>query len=109
MRMPLVFVHLAVLGLVACASDVEAGLPNEPTADRTAMEPAVIVPDEAISNARKATAVVAQADADDRYRDCLLAHEFDPEGVQVLLDDSGKPWWVKTGHDSLTPQRDHLR
>jgi len=33
------------------------------------------------------------------YRDCLLEQGFDPEGVQVIVDGAGVPWWVKTGHN----------
>lgn len=34
-----------------------------------------------------------------QYETCLLDAGFDPKGVQVLLDDMGAPWWVKTGHN----------
>lgn len=31
------------------------------------------------------------------YDDCLQREDFDAGGVQVLIDDAGAPWWVKTG------------
>lgn len=36
---------------------------------------------------------------DDLYEQCVKAAGFDPGGVQVLLDESKRPWWVKTGRD----------
>lgn len=36
---------------------------------------------------------------DDLYQECLSAMAFDPAGAQVLIDETGKPWWVKTGLD----------
>lgn len=43
--------------------------------------------------------VTHEADLDALYRECLLERGFDPQGVQVLVDDAGVPWWVKTGHN----------
>lgn len=47
----------------------------------------------------RGTEISIQRSLDDQYEACLLDLGFDPEGVQVLLDEAGKPWWVKTGHN----------
>jgi hypothetical protein len=37
---------------------------------------------------------------DEVYDQCVKMAGFDPQGVQVILDDTGTgPWWVKTGFD----------
>lgn len=36
---------------------------------------------------------------DESYEKCARALGFDPGGVQVLVDASGRPMWVKTGRD----------
>jgi hypothetical protein len=36
---------------------------------------------------------------DESYEKCARAFGFDPGGVQVLVDASGRPMWVKTGRD----------
>jgi hypothetical protein len=36
---------------------------------------------------------------DESYEKCARALGFDPGGVQVLVDTSGRPMWVKTGRD----------
>lgn len=39
---------------------------------------------------------------DETYENCARAFGFDPGGVQVLVDASGRPMWVKTGRDVPT-------
>lgn len=51
------------------------------------------------STQRPAEEAVSNSLLDDQYEACLLAGGFNPEGVQLLLDEGGRPWWVKTGHD----------
>lgn len=43
--------------------------------------------------------ITLQRNLDGRYEACLLASGFDPGGVQVLIDETGEPWWVKTGRN----------
>lgn len=51
------------------------------------------------SSATSEPGVVAETELDESYRDCVTRKGFEPGGVQVLLDEEGRPWWVKTGRD----------
>ncbi len=99
MRLPLVVAVVACVFLSAgCTTGPGSSSGAESTADRATvvkLSAAATPADPAVEQ----PTLLAEVSADTRYRDCLLSSGFDPEGVQVLYDDAGEPWWVKTGHD----------
>ena len=96
--MPLVVAVACAFLSAACTTSPESSSGAESTTDRVAVAE-VTAATAPTDPATEQTTVVDEARADTQYRDCLLSGGFDPEGVQVLFNDTGKPWWVKTGHD----------